>query len=132
MNSEKSYDSLPNFTAADCEFFVFQFYSLPGVVCNLTLAFSLTVIYTWHKSVWVFVTGLQLDSIFIHTQAHTHNTDISTAFTDLNVVSDLHMFQKVTLLEATFLENKPSKLNINGGTNRKKDLKLYKASAFPH
>ncbi|MEQ2198974.1 hypothetical protein XENOCAPTIV_021813, partial [Xenoophorus captivus] len=26
MNSEKSYDSLPNFTAADCEFFVLQFY----------------------------------------------------------------------------------------------------------
>lgn len=25
MNSEKSYDSLPNFTAADCEFFLFSF-----------------------------------------------------------------------------------------------------------
>lgn len=48
MNSEKSYDSLPNFTAADCEFHLLRFYSLPEVVCNLTLVFSLTVIYTWH------------------------------------------------------------------------------------
>lgn len=29
MNSEKSYDSLPNFTAADCEFLLFQSLSLP-------------------------------------------------------------------------------------------------------
>lgn len=43
MNSEKSYDSLPNFTAADCEFLLFQSLSLPEVVCNPTLAFSPTL-----------------------------------------------------------------------------------------
>lgn len=51
MNSEKSYDSLPNFTAADCEFLLFQSLFLPEVVCNPTLAFSPTLIYTWHNNV---------------------------------------------------------------------------------
>lgn len=53
MNSEKSYDSLPNFTAADCEFLLFQSLSLPEVMCNPTLAFSPTLIYIWHKNVCV-------------------------------------------------------------------------------
>lgn len=72
MNSEKSYDSLPNFTAADCEFHLLRFYSLPEVVCNLTLAFSLTVIYTWHKSGCAFVMGLQLEYFCTHTTDTVH------------------------------------------------------------
>lgn len=71
MNSEKSYDSLPNFTAADCEFLPLQFLSLPEVVCNPTPASSLPLIYTCHKNVCfsmpVFAMGLQSDSAVANT-----------------------------------------------------------------
>lgn len=56
MNSEKSYDSLPNFTAADCEFFlVFSPNAIEmtiEVLCTPPLWLSLCL---WSPSATVFV-----------------------------------------------------------------------------
>lgn len=72
MNSEKSYDSLPNFTAADCEFLLFQSLSLPEIVCNPTLAFSPTpgIKMCVCVCVFVFVFVMQRDST--SAQPHRH------------------------------------------------------------
>lgn len=68
MNSEKSYDSLPNFTAADCEFLLFL--SLRLCVTQLWLSHLLSAIPGIKMCACVFVFVMQSYS----TSAQTPHT----------------------------------------------------------